>query len=327
MNVPVIPTKPAATSGPTPTSTVKPTIPVAAAPVKSTTIVGNSQAAFNEAFKLEALTDDIPYINMLIYGKFGSGKTTLIATAADVDEMADVLILDIESGKMSIKDNARIKRKDRIDTIRVSSFKQLAQVHKFLLAHCRYRDDAKNLDKLIALEAKFRGVPVSEIKEPRRYRTVGIDSLSELDQLCIYELLGFSTDMQLDQALKDGDMEVAEWAEYKKNNQMMQLIVRAYRDLPVNFVATCHAGYTQDEQKRFHYAPTMTGKLSSQVQGFVDIVGYLLVGQVPEGKSEAPRRLMVQPTGRFDAKNRKASFRESYFEDPTMTDIWSGINK
>lgn len=310
----------------TASSTVKPPAPASSDPTKASTAVGSASKAFAEAFKIESLEDDIEFINMLIYGKYGSGKTTLLATAADVDDMADVLLIDVESGKMSIKDNDRIERKDRIDTIRVSSFKQLAQVHKFLLAHCRYRDDPDATDKLISLEAKFRGVEPSAIKKPRRYRTCGIDSLSELDQLCLYELLGFSTDMQLDQALKDGDMETAEWAEYKKNNQMMQLIIRAYRDLPMNFLTTCHAGYTQDELKRFHYSPVMTGKLSSQVQGFVDIVGYLIVGTVPEGKTEAPRRLMVQPTGKFDAKNRKASFKEAYFEDPVMSDIWDGIN-
>lgn len=303
-----------------------PSLPTSSDPTKASTAIGSASKAFTEAFKIESLEDDIEFINMLIYGKYGSGKTTLLATAADVDDMADVLLIDVESGKMSIKDNDRIQRKDRIDTIRVSSFKQLAQVHKFLLAHCRYRDDPDGTDKLINLEAKFRGVEPSAIKKPRRYRTCGIDSLSELDQLCLYELLGFSTDMQLDQALKDGDMETAEWAEYKKNNQMMQLIIRAYRDLSMNFLTTCHAGYTQDELKRFHYSPVMTGKLSSQVQGFVDIVGYLIVGTVPEGKAEAPRRLMVQPTGKFDAKNRKASFKEAYFDDPVMSDIWNGIN-
>lgn len=297
-------------------------------PTKAATATISAPAA-ELAFQIIPITEEVPYLKMLVYGAYGSGKTTLCATAADVDAMADVLMLDIESGKMTVAESDRIKRKDRIDAIRISSFKQLAKVHEFLKAHCRYRDDksASATENLKKLEAKFRGVDVKEIKEPRRYKAVMIDSTSELDQLTMYELLGISTDMKLDDALSDNDMEVADWPIFRKNNQMMQLIIRAYRDLPIHAFFICHAAYTQDEMKRFHYSPSMTGKLKDQIQGFVDIVGYLTVGNVPDGQKEAPRRLYVQPVGKFDAKNRKASFKESYFDNPTMSNVWKGIHK
>ena len=286
-----------------------------------------SAEAAGLAFQITSLEDEFEYLNMLVYGPPGAGKTTLCASAADIDDMADVLMIDIESGTLTIKNNDRVKRKDRIDAVRVTSFKQLAKVHEFLKLHCRLRDMPSEEGKLKQLEAKFKGVAPEKIKKPRRYRSVIIDSLSELDALCIYELLGFSTDMKLDEALNDGDMEVAEWAEYKKNNQMMQLIVRAYRDLPISVLLSCHSAHTQDEMKRMHYAPSLTGKLRNQVQGFVDLVGFLKVGELGEGQKQAPRRLYYQPVGKFDAKSRLANLKESYFDNPTMTDVWRAINK
>jgi hypothetical protein len=122
------------------------------------------------------------------------------------------------------------------------------------------------------------------------------------------------------------ETDVAGWPEFRKNNQMMQIVIRAYRDLPMHVIFVCPAGYNQDEKKVFHWTPALTGKLSNQVQGFVDIVGYLVPGQLKEEGKEAARRLFVQPitgtpTGKFDAKNRRASFKESWFDNPTMGEI------
>lgn len=287
---------------------------------------GAIQAKSN-AFEIVPLTEKNRYLNMLVYSAFGAGKTTLAASAADVDSMADVLMLDIESGSMTIEDNDRIKRKDRIDRIKITSFTQMARVHEFCKAHVRYRDNPAAEDKLIALEAKFTGRQPEDITKPRRYHTILLDSLSELDQITLYELLGFKTDMALDALLEDNDMKVADWGIFRKNNQMIQLIIRSYRDLPVNLIMTAHATYTQDELKRMFYGPGLTGKLSAQAQGFVDIVGYLKTGQVVEGKTEAPRRLYVQPVGKFDAKNRKSAFKEPYFDNPTMSTIMAQLDK
>lgn len=301
------------------------TDPTKEANLKATT------AQADRAFTIQSMEDEeTDYLKMIIYGPFGSGKTTLFGTCADVDAMSDVLMLDIESGKMSIKNNDRIKRKDRLDRIRIASFKQMGKVHEFLKLHCRLRDDPTKEKELIALEARFKGVDPSTIKTPRRYRTVGIDSLSELDILTMYELLGFPApaDLDLNAIMADGEMEVAEWGEFRKNNQMLQLIVRAYRDLPLNVILVCHQQYTQDEKKAFFYSPGMTGKLSTQIQSFVDIVGYLQVGTTTDGvdAKEAPRRLSVQPVGKFSAKMRVADFKKAHFDNPVMADIWKVVS-
>lgn len=260
------------------------------------------------------------YIKLLIYGDPGVGKTTLAASAVDVPQMGDVLYIDAERSEMAIDDNSRVVNAENIDRIRVNSFNAVAQVQEFLKAHCAARD-AGNIEKLRSLEARAKGVSPADIEEPRQYRTVIIDSLSEVNEFCMYQLLKLSTDMKLDV----DEMEVAEWGEFRKSNQMMQLVTRAYRDLPVNVLFIAGAQYTQDELKRKFFAPNMTGKLANQIQGFMDVVGYMVTGKVAEGSVEAPRRLWVQPVGNFMAKNRRSMYREAYFNDPTMGTMMKGL--
>lgn len=283
-------------------------------------------ATHTASFKLEDLGDTSDYLRILVYGVPGSGKTTLAGSTVDVPDMNDVLYLDLEQGRKSIKNNDRIKDWKKVTVVPIKDYKQLASVHKFLKAHVRLRD-SNDEAKLKKLEAKFRGVEPEEIKTPKRFRTVVVDTLTEFNQICLYELLGLSTDMNLEEAMSDdGEVDVATFAEYKKNNMLVQLVTRAYRDLEMNSIFLCHQSYVQDELKRFHYAPALTGKLAGQVQGFVDIVGYLKVGKLKEGEQSAPRRMFIQPVGNFDAKSREASIKASYLDDPLMSDIWQAYD-
>lgn len=259
-------------------------------------------------------------LKLLFYGEHGSGKTTLAGSAVDVPHMRDVLLVDAESGEMTIDDNDRIEHPEFIDRVRVTDFKMVASVQEYLKAHClavKAGDD----DKLRRMEARMKGLQPEDIETPKKYRTVIIDSLSEVGEFCMYQLLNLSTDMELD----IDEMDVAEWPQFRKVNQMMQLVIRAYRDLPMNVILVASAQFYQDETKRKFFAPNMTGKLAQQVQGFMDIVGFLKTGKINEDTGVAPRRLYIQPVGNFAAKNRRSSYKKAFFEDPTMKSIMADL--
>jgi hypothetical protein len=130
------------------------------------------------------------------------------------------------------------------------------------------------------------------------------------------QLLGVNDATKMDE-----EVQGAEWAEYKKQHQMVQRMIRNFRDLPCHIMFTCARAYTQDEQKRMLYTPMMTGKLSSQVQGFMDLVGYLVIGQAADENSLAPRRMYIQPAPRYAAKNRFPQYKKAYFDDPSVGGI------
>ncbi len=269
-------------------------------------------------FKIEALHESKHWLKLFVYGGYGVGKTLLAGSASLVPQMRDILMIDAEAGGLTIAtDNAIAAEEARnsIDRVRVSTFKDFARVQEFLKLHCKFRDEG-NDEKLKELEKNLRGDYDSDA-EPRRYHTVIIDSLSEVEAFSMYQLLGITDRTHLDE-----EVQSAEWTEYKKNHSQILRAVRAYRDLPMNVIITSASNFMQDDRKRMIYSPALTGKLAKQVQGFMDMVGFYTMTQVD---GEDVRRLYVQPGAQYDAKNRFSSYKEKYFEDPTVEKILKSI--
>ena len=84
------------------------------------------------AFRIERVSRSTKWLNLLIYGNYGVGKTYLAATAADVPEMQHVLLINAESGEMSI-DNAYA---DQVYMVSVQNFRTTSRVYEWLKQHC-----------------------------------------------------------------------------------------------------------------------------------------------------------------------------------------------
>ncbi len=296
----------------------------ASADVKTTTPPAAGKPALTPqrppSFKIESHQTRTRYLKLLIYGDYGVGKTYLGGTASAVDSMRDVILLNAESGDLTLEVDADDDPYNflDIDSVLVQDYRRVARVYEFLKLHCKLRDDG-NDEELIKLEARLKGVEPDEIVEPKHYQTVIIDSLTEVESYCMNQLLGIGDNTKL-----DDEVATAEWAEYKRNHSMMQRLVRDFRNLPMHVIVTCARQYVQDEHKRFNYSPQMTGKLAGQIQGFMDLVGYYVLGQVSED-GKIPRRLYVQPTGRFAAKCRFTAFKRGFFDDPTVGKILTDV--
>ncbi len=269
-------------------------------------------------FTIVETEEDIEYLKLVVYGEPGVGKTFLVATAAAVAPMRDVFMVDMEGGSLTLQGADPVHKFGSIDRVRVNSCAALGKVHKYLKLHCQFRDlgTKESEKKLVDLESGLKG---KKITKPRHYRTVILDSLTEADALCMYQLLGIVDSTRLDE-----EVATAEWAEYKRNFHMVQRAVRNFRNLPCHLLITCGRIYGQDEQKRYNYMPALTGKLVNAIQGFADVVGYYTLKRSTE-ETEISRILTVQPTGRFCAKNRFSSFTGTQFEDPTIGSILTAI--
>ncbi len=266
------------------------------------------QAKKAPMFRIETVQRRERYLKLLIYGNYGVGKTTLACSALQVESMNNVLMINAEAGDLSVD------QEDNLDAITITNFRALGRINEFLKQHCKARD-ADDIDTLRTMEAHLRDVEEDEIKTPRQYRTVILDSLSELESYCFDQLLGITDTTRLDE-----ETQSAEWGEYKQNNTMMLRLVRAFRDLPMHVIFTCAEKYTQDETKKFKYTPDMTGKLAKKIQGFMDMVGYYAQGKDGD---KVMRRLFVMPSalGKYDAKHRYQNFNKDHFVDPTIESI------
>lgn len=273
-------------------------------------------------FIIQRIPEADQWIKLLVYGGYGSGKTRLVGTAAAVPRMRDVLVISCEAGDLTLRteqDALSEEDKGYIDTVRVKTYPQLARVHEFLRIHCRFRDMPKEEGEphLKALEAKL--FPQSDPKAPaRRYFTAALDSVTEAETFSMYSLLSITDNTRLDE-----ETQAPEWAEYKKNNSQLLRLSRAMRDLPMNILMTAASSYIQNEAKQMIYQPALTGKLAKQIQGFMDVVGFMHV--VPGENGARIHRMLAHPTPRVDAKCRFSNFKQPYWDNPTMQSILQSV--
>jgi hypothetical protein len=224
---------------------------------------------------------------LLVYGEPGVGKTYFCATAQDSEDTRPMLFLDVEGGVVTIR-----KRKD-IDVRPVRSIDDVVQVQNELF------------------------------KDPSYYKTVVLDSLSELQRL------DMRTIMKVEKATARNpeaiDEDVATQRAWGKSRERLSRIIRAYRDLPCHTIMTALVGTEQEDKDspvKLYY-PSMPGKLRGEVPGYFDVVGFMQA--VPDSSGGITRTLQVQKTKRVVAKDRTGSLGD-IINNPTIPMLWSMIN-
>lgn len=179
--------------------------------------------------------ETIEYINFLVYGDPGAGKTVLGGSADEVPEMRPVLVIDIEGGLLSLA-----SRYPDVETVRVKTWDDMQRVYDDLLL-------------------KDHG-----------YKTVMLDSLTEIQKFSMATIMEFTVKKD-----PDRDPDIPSMREWGKNIEQIRRLVRAFRDLPMHTIFTALAKSDKDNKSgAVKTKPSLSGKLADEVAGFVDIVGY-----------------------------------------------------
>jgi phage nucleotide-binding protein len=218
------------------------------------------------------------FINLLVYGEPGIGKTILLGSADDVPEMRPVLIMDVEGGTFSLRD-----RNPDVDIVRVTTWKEVQDVY----------------DELQAGRTT--------------YRTVVLDSLTEIQKFSMYQIM-IDTKIRKPEA----DPDVPSMHDWSKNIEQIRRFVRAFRDLPMNALFTALAKSDRNPKTGIvTKQPYLSGKLSSEVAGFLDIVVYMYT----KNDGENLRRLLLTgATDEYIAKDRSGRL-PLVVEEPTMKNL------
>ena len=189
------------------------------------------------------MSERVQFIDILIYGDPGAGKTVLAGSADSVPEMRPVLFIDIEGGTLSLR-----KRSPDVDIVRIQNWTEMASLYEALL------------------------------QEDHGYRTVVLDSLTEIQKFHMYNVM--RTVVNTD---PERDPDIPSMREWGKNIEVMRKLVRGFRDLPMHTIFTALAKADKDNKTGVIMTkPYMSGKLANEVAGFVDIVGFLYT-KVNEG--------------------------------------------
>lgn len=233
---------------------------------------------------MQKVQDRSLFLNLLFYGESGTGKTTLAGSADMVPAMRPVIVVDIEGGTTSLRHSY-----PEVHTVRVTTWKEMQQVYD-------------------ALEAGEGG-----------YRTVVLDSLTEIQKFNMYDIMN-----SLTQKRPDLDPDVPGMREWGKNLEQMRKYIRAFRDLDMHTIFTA-LNMTDKDQKtgQVTMQPMLSGKLAKEAAAFLDVVGYYYVKQIgSDDKMEMKRLLLTQKTDAQVAKDRSGKL-PMIIEDPTMEKIFN----
>jgi hypothetical protein len=222
------------------------------------------------------------FLNILIYGPSGTGKTTLAGSADKVGLLSEVLFIDIEGGTQSL-----VHSYPNVKKVRVSTWPQMQEVYHALFY------------------------------EQHGYRTVVLDSLTEIQR--------FNMDYVMQKASQERDkvdVDVPAQRDWGVSSNQVKRMIRGFRDLPMNTIFTALSKEERDPKTGQAYIkPDLPGKLAGQVPGFLDIVSYYYLKEVPvvEGQEDTrmARILLSQATEKVTAKDRSGKLPQVLY-DPTM---------
>ena len=201
------------------------------------------------------------FTKVLIYGASGVGKTTLASTAPSP------LFLSAESGLLSIA-----HKSPEFDEIK--STDDLKRVyHALKTGHGDYR----------------------------KYQTIVIDSISEINEIVKEEILGNANKGNNKDSLSQRD-----WGDVLRK---IIKILREFRDLPYNVVFIAGESYEKDEDSLFKILPGLNGKAAKEIAHFLDIVAYLEIDK--SGK----RNVITKPNNRVLSKDRSNAIKEDTTAD------------
>lgn len=239
--------------------------------------VAPATAAKSSLFSSLDETDE--YLNVLLFGREGSGKSTAAVSLANLG-YGNVLVVNAEGG---LKKNT-LKRLG-IDTSRIQVWPPQGES----ISH-------QGLDEV------HRQIKADLARDPKAWAGVVFDSATEIvqalvdyvasDRISKAERKGVNID-QIDQFFTDR-------SDYGTMSKMFRDILRKFRDLPTHFVVTALERRDVDEDSgKVQYGPAVTPGVQTDLLGYVD-----LVLACTAATEEQPFRALTRSSGKYRGKDR-----------------------
>lgn len=239
----------------------------------------------------QPLTDAREPINVLYYGDGGTGKTTALASMAN---LGPTLIINAESGV-----KARPLARQGVDISNIEVFPAPGEEISF-----------------DSLEAEWLRIREALNKDPDAYAGVVWDSITEIYKALLDKVVAGAV-VKADRAGRERDRFFIDRADYGVMTEQVRSLVRKYRDLPCHFGVSALARREQDDDGSVTYQPAITPALQNDLVGWVDTVcvtSVALVGQ------EEEYRGLFRPHNKYRGKDRLGALPK-WLVDPSFDRI------
>jgi hypothetical protein len=244
------------------------------------------------------------WINNMMYGLPGSGKTHLAGSGAASRHLAPMLYINAEAGastlvKLRAGDNIQIVPDPEIQG--AITWVQFEALYDELDRQCYNSTDLPD------------------------FRTVVVDTGTELQKINMDWVMGRTLS-----AHPDRDPDVPGLHDWGASTNRMRKYLRMFRDLPMNFIFLCHETSERDNKGVLWKRPDLPGKLANQVAGLFDQVMYLYTKEVGAGDETRPteitRFLLTGALEGYVTKDRSGNL-PLVVQAPNMNDIYELIHK
>lgn len=258
------------------------------------------------------LEETAEYLNVLLFGREGSGKTTCAATLANLG-YGKVLVINAEGGlkKTALKNRG-------IDVSRIYLWPNDGQpiTHGGLVEV--YNQLKADLDT-----------------DPKSWAGVIVDSATELVPVLIDQV----AKDRMEKSARKGvviegiDEFFTDRSDYGTMSKMFRDILRKFRDLPTHFVITAlERRDVDDDTGKVQYGPAVTPGVQADLLGYVDLV--LACFSADETH---PYRALTRSAGKYRGKDRLGVLpavlaeptipRILQYEEGTLTEENDGLQK
>jgi hypothetical protein len=227
------------------------------------------------------LADKEEHLNILLFGREGSGKTTAACTLANLG-YGKVLVVNAEGG---LKKNTLTRR--GIDVKRMMLWPN--------------QGDAITYHGLVEV---YNQLKADLDKDPKSWAGVVFDSATEI----VPALVDQVAKDRMDKAAKRGspvegiDEFFTDRSDYGTMSKMFRDILRKFRDLPLHFIVTALERRDVDEDTgKVHYGPAVTPGVQADLLGYVDLV---LACSAQDDEEGLPFRALTRSAGKYRGKDR-----------------------
>lgn len=227
------------------------------------------------------LADREEYLNILLFGREGSGKTTAAASLANLG-YGKVLVINAEGG---LKKNT-LKRHG-ID------------VNRIML----WPTDGSPITYQ-GLADVYHQVQADLEKDAKAWAGVIFDSATEI----VPALVDQVAQDRMEKSARRGtpiegvDAFFTDRSDYGTMSKMFRDILRKFRDLPTHFVVTALERRDVDEDTgKVQYGPAVTPGVQADLLGYVDLV---LACSAADDELQLPFRALTRSSGKYRGKDR-----------------------